>query len=100
MSRATHESWQPPRPHVHSIAVELTGFCNQKCDYCYNSFREDGGASVGTADADTLLARIDRILAAVDLEHLTLTGGEPLASHDFWPVLDGLRARGVRMQLI
>ncbi len=92
--------WPAPRPRVHSIALELTGFCNQTCSYCYNAFRDDGGAAVGSADAVTLLARLDRILDAVDLEHVTLTGGEPLASHDLFAVLDGLRRRGVRAQMI
>jgi radical SAM protein with 4Fe4S-binding SPASM domain len=85
---------------VHALAIELTAFCNQRCDYCYNAWREDGGASVGTPELATLLARIDRVLAAVALEHVTLTGGEPLASHDLFPVLDHLRARHVRAQMI
>jgi len=88
------------RPHVHSLAIELTAFCNQHCDYCYNAWREDRGASIGTPELRTLLARIDRVIDAVDLEHVTLTGGEPLASHDLFPVLDHLRARHVRAQMI
>ena len=96
----SNTGWAKPRPHVHSIAFELTGFCNQTCGYCYNAFRADGGASVGSVDAATFLARIDRILDSVDLEHVTLTGGEPLASHDLFPILDGLRARSVRAQII
>src|SRR5207248_4211025 len=73
---------------------------NQRCDYCYNAWREDGGASVGTPELGALLARIDRVLDAVDVEHVTITGGEPLASHDLFPVLDHLRARHVGMQMI
>jgi radical SAM protein with 4Fe4S-binding SPASM domain len=96
-----HETpWSPSRPHVHSLALELTGFCNQTCDYCYNAFRGDGGASVGSTDTATLIARLDRILDAIDLEHVTLTGGEPLASHELFPVLDALRRRNVRAQII
>lgn len=80
--------------------IELTAFCNQHCDYCYNAWREDGGASVGTPELRTLLARIDRIVDAVSLEHVTISGGEPLASRDLFPVLDHLRARHVRAQMI
>ncbi len=75
------------KPRVHSVAIELTAFCNQHCDYCYNAWREDRGASIGTPALATLLARIDRLAGAVDLEHVTLTGGEPLASHDLFPSL-------------
>jgi radical SAM protein with 4Fe4S-binding SPASM domain len=96
----TGSPWQPARPRVHSLAIELTAFCNQHCDYCYNAWRADGGASVGTPERALLLARIARVLDAVDFEHVTLTGGEPLASHHLFPVLDHLRARHVRAQLI
>src|SRR6185369_4966901 len=92
--------WEAARPEVHSIAIELTAFCNQRCGYCYNAWREDGGAKVGTPDTAALLARIDRILDAVHVEHVTLTGGEPLASAALFPVLDHLRARHVRAQII
>jgi radical SAM protein with 4Fe4S-binding SPASM domain len=92
--------WTPSPPRVHSLAIELTAFCNQHCAYCYNAWREDGGASVGTPELSKLLARIDRILDHVSLEHVTVTGGEPLASRDLFPVLDHLRARHVRAQMI
>jgi len=93
-------AWEPAKPRVHSIAIELTAFCNQHCDYCYNAWRADGGASIGTPEVDVLLARIDRVIDAVSLEHVTISGGEPLASRDVFRVLDHLRARHVRAQMI
>jgi radical SAM protein with 4Fe4S-binding SPASM domain len=93
-------AWNPARTRVHSLAIELTAFCNQHCDYCYNAWRQDGGASVGTPAIDKLLARIDRVLEAVSLEHVTITGGEPLASKDVFRVLDHLRAKHVKAQMI
>jgi radical SAM protein with 4Fe4S-binding SPASM domain len=60
---------------VHSLAIELTAFCNQHCDYCYNAWREDGGASVGTPERAVLLARIDRVLDAVSLRARDPHGG-------------------------
>jgi radical SAM protein with 4Fe4S-binding SPASM domain len=97
---ARASGWGSPKPQVHSLAIELTAFCNQRCDYCYNAWREDGGASIGTAETAVVLARIERVLDAIEVEHVTLTGGEPLASHDLFPVLDRLRARHVRAQMI
>ena len=94
------EAWNPTRTRVHSLAIELTAFCNQHCDYCYNAWRADGGISVGTPEIDKLLARIDRVLEAVSLEHVTITGGEPLASKDLFRVLDHLRRRHVKAQMI
>lgn len=88
------------RPRLASIAVELTAHCNQRCAYCYNAFREDGGASVGAPKADVLLARLGKILDACAIDHVTLTGGEPLMYPGVFAVLEMLAARGVRAQMI
>jgi radical SAM protein with 4Fe4S-binding SPASM domain len=93
-------AWKPALTRVHSLAIELTAYCNQTCDYCYNAWREDGGVSVGTPELAKLLGRIDRVLGAVSLEHVTITGGEPLASRDLFPVLDHLRKKHVKAQMI
>lgn len=88
------------RPKVYSVAIELTAFCNQKCDYCYNEWRSDNGAEIGAAHTTTLLARLDRLLDAWDVDHLTLTGGEPFARHDIFAILEHLKARGTRYGMI
>jgi len=88
------------RPKVYSVAIELTAFCNQKCDYCYNEWREDGGESVGTGDRQTLAARVARLVTALDIDHVTLTGGEPFAHPGVFDVLDVLGAHGVPAQFI
>jgi radical SAM protein with 4Fe4S-binding SPASM domain len=83
------------RPKVYSVAVELTAFCNQKCDYCYNEWREDGGQNMSTGDRKTLVARVSRLVAALDVDHVTLTGGEPFAHPGVFDVLDVLREHRV-----
>ena len=88
------------RPRIYSLALELTAHCNQKCDYCYNEWRDDNGQELGTPVKEQLLARVDKILDAIDVDHVTLTGGEPFANHDVFDLLDRLRERGVGVQLI
>lgn len=83
------------RPKVYSVAIELTAFCNQKCDYCYNEWREDGGHRIGTGDRKTLVARVARLVSALDIDHVTLTGGEPFAHPGVFDVLDLLREHRV-----
>lgn len=89
-----------PRPRLASVAVELTAHCNQRCAYCYNAFRDDGGASLGAPSADVLIARLAKILDACQLDHVTLTGGEPLMYPGLFAVLGMLAARGVAVQMI
>lgn len=82
------------RPKRYALAIELTSHCNQRCSYCYNDWREDNGRSVGALSSPDLLALIDRALTEVEFDHVTLTGGEPLARADFFEVMDLCRARG------
>jgi radical SAM protein with 4Fe4S-binding SPASM domain len=88
------------RPKLHSVAIELTAHCNQKCDYCYNAWREDGGAELTAQHRDKLLPRVRRLLEAVELDHVTLTGGEPFARADLFELLDLLTEHRVPAQII
>src|SRR5690606_8558814 len=88
------------RPKLYSVAIELTATCNQKCTYCYNDWRQHNGAHVATADTEQLIARAKKLLDSFDIDHVTLTGGEPFARPDIWELLDLFREHGVRMQFI
>jgi len=88
------------RPKRYALAIELTSYCNQKCSYCYNGWREDGGKSVGSLPSDELLGLVDRALTEVDFDHVTLTGGEPLTRNDFFEVMEVCRRHGKRAQII
>lgn len=81
------------RPRRYALAIELTSHCNQRCSYCYNDWRADNGRSVGALAGADLLALIDRALSEVEFDHVTLTGGEPLARNDFFAMMDVCRAR-------
>lgn len=85
---------------VHSLAIELTASCNQKCDYCYNEWREDDGRSVDTGSVDQLMRRVRKLADAWDLDHVTLTGGEPFSHAGVFPLLDEMHARGIGVQMI
>jgi len=88
------------RPKVNSVAIETTAYCNQKCDYCYNEWREDSGATLEGSTRDKLLPRVERLLQAFDIDHVTVTGGEPFARPDVFELLDLLRQHGVPAQII
>lgn len=88
------------RPKVFSVAIETTAYCNQKCDYCYNEWREDGGQSVDTGGHDKLLRRAEKLVAGFDIDHVTVTGGEPFAHPDIFALLDVFQNAGVGIQII
>ncbi len=88
------------RPKVYSVAIETTAYCNQKCDYCYNEWREDGGASIPTGGRDKLLLRAEKLVQSFDIDHVTVTGGEPFAYPEIFSLLDILRDAGVGVQII
>lgn len=88
------------RPKRNSLAVELTSYCNQKCSYCYNGWRGDGGKALGSLASEELVALVDRALTEVEFDHVTLTGGEPFARADLFDVLEVVRRHGLRAQII
>jgi len=71
---------------LHTVLLELTYRCNLDCVFCYNDLSLEGRQ---LADADYF--RLLEDLAAMQVLHLVLSGGEPLASPSFWAV--GERAR-------
>lgn len=71
---------------LHTVLLELTYRCNLNCCFCYNDLGLDG-RQLGDDDYFRLLED----LAAMQVMHLTLSGGEPLASPSFWPL--GAKAR-------
>lgn len=87
------------RPKRHSLAIELTGYCNQKCGYCYNDWRGDKKESQALS-TESLLALLDRAITDVEWDHVTLTGGEPFARADFFTVMDKLESHGLRAIII
>ena len=88
------------RPKLQSLAIETTAYCNQKCDYCYNEWRAYGGASWDKDERDKLLPRVRRMLDAFEIDHVTVTGGEPFAHPRIFDLLDLLEGRGVPIQVI
>lgn len=89
----------PPRPRRHSLAIELTPYCNQKCGYCYNDWRDDLGRAA-TLPPDEVLRLVDRATSELELDHVTVTGGEPFAWPRVFDLLALLRDRGLRALII
>ncbi|MBS2015695.1 MAG: radical SAM protein [Deltaproteobacteria bacterium] len=88
------------KPKVYSVAIEVTAHCQQKCDYCYNAWREDNGAGFEAGAQQRLLARATKLFDALDIDHITVTGGEPFARKDVFDLFALAKSRGVGIQVI
>lgn len=87
------------RPKRYALAIELTAFCNQKCGYCYNDWRDEP-SHIGSLPREELLGLVDRALTEVDFDHVTLTGGEPFARPEIFDVLSIIQKHGKRALII
>lgn len=87
------------RPRRHSLAVELTPHCNQRCGYCYNDWRGDPGRQPSLS-GEALLALVERAVTEVDFERVTLTGGEPFTRPELPALLALLARHGLRALVI
>src|SRR5262249_17479799 len=58
------------------------------------------GAGMEAGAAKKLHARLEKVLDALDVDHVTITGGEPFARRDLFELLDRVKERGVGIQII
>lgn len=76
---------------VPTVFVRLTG-CPLRCTYCDTEYAFQGGSKW------SLQAVIDEV-ASYRPRYVTVTGGEPLAQADCWPLLAALCDRGYEVSL-
>src|SRR3989344_150104 len=78
------------RKNKMDIAFNITRKCNKGCDYCY----------LNLTGEDLSVDRIKEILESVDVETVTLTGGEPLMHPNINDILAFLSGRGKHVHLL
>lgn len=74
-----------------TVFVRLTG-CPLRCDYCDTEYAFTGGERM------TLAAILDQV-GQYNPRYVTVTGGEPLAQPDCWPLLTQLCDAGYEVSL-
>lgn len=85
---------------LRSFALELTPRCNQQCLYCYNPWRNEPARATEELSTEEICGLVDRVLEEAELEHLTLTGGEPLMRRDLFEIVDYVNGCGLSVVLI
>ncbi|MGL5381773.1 radical SAM protein [Clostridium sp.] len=67
------------------LYVEITSFCNRDCPYCYND-----SSKLGTYMEREKVDEIIRECANNNINHITLSGGEPFSHPDIMDILEQL----------
>jgi len=71
-----------------NLRVSLTQRCNLRCPYCHREGQTPGsGLREMTADE---VVRIVRVAVELGINHVKLTGGEPLLREDILTIVEGL----------
>ncbi|WP_448661251.1 radical SAM protein [Sphingomonas sp. CJ20] len=79
------------KPHVETVWLEITNFCNQKCTFCPDMFREDARAWL---PLDRVKAIIDELAESVSVGSMQLNAyGEPLLHPNIAEILAYLREK-------
>lgn len=91
---ATVEPWQrfrmAPNPFVRRVLWAVTGRCNLACRHCFMQSPSGRYGHLASRDA---LAVADQ-LAAANVLHVALTGGEPLLRRDLAQIIERLVRQG------
>lgn len=86
-------SWD--RTSIVQADLELTLACDQRCTYCFVGAGRAAPDEICPADWE----RVVDWLLAQGLRQATVTGGDPLISDAFWPVVERLSVSGVHVQV-
>src|SRR5438045_3011425 len=77
-----------------NVHLELTYRCNWRCVFCYNPRHQD----LDALRFEEWIAVLDDLRALGTL-NLTLTGGEPLAHPNFFPIAEAARERAFALRI-
>jgi sulfatase maturation enzyme AslB (radical SAM superfamily) len=79
----------------YSLWLELAEACNLDCLFCYNPWRPADSSLRGrpTLDAATLTRTVTLIMERLDIDYVTLSGGEPLLYRSLPELIALVRSR-------
>lgn len=88
------------RPEKISFMYEVSGRCNLRCVFCYNTWKmnsETPKAELSTRQTLNLLAKVTDETGCNDI---SLSGGEPLMRDDIFEIISFIKKKNVKVSLI
>ena len=86
------------RQDRHVLQWHITHKCNLRCAHCY---QDEYQAEMSRDELFAVLDKYDRFLKSKGLQgHINLTGGEPVAHPDFFPLAEEIRHRGISFAVL
>jgi radical SAM protein with 4Fe4S-binding SPASM domain len=101
MEKSPNNHLRPPLPKV--FVLELTRGCNHRCLYCYavwgaaSPAPQGGQVEMSSGEIKEIITNLQQETA---LEHIALSGGEPLLRPDLPEILSFLRERDITPLII
>jgi hypothetical protein len=81
------------KPHIDTVWLEITNYCNQKCTFCPDMFREDSRTWL---PLDKVIALIDELADTISVGSMQLNAyGEPLLHPNIGEILAHIRKRNL-----
>jgi|GEM_PF-1360597 len=87
-----------PVPYLESVLWDITSLCNLGCAHCYvgEYLHQAKGNDLTTNEAYSLI----REMASMNIQEVSLTGGEPLIRKDLKDIIYAIISNGVRLSAI
>lgn len=81
-----------------TLVWEITSNCNLRCKHCFFYNNNDKFNSSNDLSTEQVMKTIDEVLA-MDILHVTLTGGEALLREDIFDIISELKSKNISIKL-
>jgi radical SAM protein with 4Fe4S-binding SPASM domain len=86
--------------HIPRVVFETTSACNLDCRYCYNIWKRPGEVPEKPAGYRHALRTLKVLFRQAEVDHITLSGGEPFLAERFLELALACRMRGKSVTVI
>lgn len=88
------------RPEKISLMFEVSEGCNQKCLFCYNSWKSPEASPKKQLSPSSTTRLLEKVVDETGCGQVTLSGGEPMLRRDIYDLVRLLKKKGVKVVLI